>query len=272
MTLNFDIDTREITRVGSKTPLEILFLAFPDKYPCRVNVTRSGVAFSFTGTIKVTAKSVTGDLVLALLSMSVTGASNAEGTLNLSTTALQSFSRPGSARVAALEIFVADGNNREISSASIALSIQRRNTASGDVAVDLPSLQASQAEAEAGTNNTKWMTPLRVFQAITSWVATNLSWADADAATTRNGLGLGAAWLTSSDSPEFPGGVVAGVVLDGLGVAGGGITFLDPEAIAGTLESLQIGGGASTEITVMKSGGGTHTLTFTNGILGGVQD
>jgi hypothetical protein len=34
-----------------------------------------------------------------------------------------------------------------------------------------PNEQATQAEAEAGTNNTKWMTPLRVFQALRSAAA-----------------------------------------------------------------------------------------------------
>jgi hypothetical protein len=32
---------------------------------------------------------------------------------------------------------------------------------------------ATQAEAEAGTDNTKWMSPLRVFQSIVAWIANN---------------------------------------------------------------------------------------------------
>jgi len=37
-------------------------------------------------------------------------------------------------------------------------------------------LKASQAEAQAGASNAAWMTPLRVFQAIASWVSQNLTW------------------------------------------------------------------------------------------------
>jgi hypothetical protein len=35
---------------------------------------------------------------------------------------------------------------------------------------------STQAEAEAGTNNTKWLSPLRTYQAIAAWVSANLSW------------------------------------------------------------------------------------------------
>lgn len=40
----------------------------------------------------------------------------------------------------------------------------------------IPDLKATQAEAESGTNNTKWLTPLRTFQAIAAWVSANVSW------------------------------------------------------------------------------------------------
>lgn len=40
----------------------------------------------------------------------------------------------------------------------------------------IPDLKATQTEAQAGTNNEKWMTPLRTAQAIAAWVASNLSW------------------------------------------------------------------------------------------------
>jgi hypothetical protein len=37
-------------------------------------------------------------------------------------------------------------------------------------------LKATQAEAAAGNDNIKWMSPLRTFQAIASWITDNLSW------------------------------------------------------------------------------------------------
>lgn len=40
----------------------------------------------------------------------------------------------------------------------------------------VPDLKATQAQAEAGTDNATWMTPLRTAQAIAAWVASNLSW------------------------------------------------------------------------------------------------
>jgi len=45
-----------------------------------------------------------------------------------------------------------------------------------------PDYKASQANAEAGADNAKWMTPLRTFQAISAWVNANLSfsWASVD--------------------------------------------------------------------------------------------
>lgn len=38
----------------------------------------------------------------------------------------------------------------------------------------IPDGKATQAQAEAGTDNTKWLTPLRTFQAIAAWVSANL--------------------------------------------------------------------------------------------------
>lgn len=39
-------------------------------------------------------------------------------------------------------------------------------------------LKATQPEAEAGTDNAKWMTPLRAWDAIRAWAAANFSWAN----------------------------------------------------------------------------------------------
>jgi hypothetical protein len=42
----------------------------------------------------------------------------------------------------------------------------------------IPDLKATQAEAEAGTSNETWMTPLRAWDAIRAWAAANFSWAN----------------------------------------------------------------------------------------------
>lgn len=41
-----------------------------------------------------------------------------------------------------------------------------------------PDLKATQTEAELGESNIKWMSPLRVYQAIAAWIASNLSWSN----------------------------------------------------------------------------------------------
>jgi hypothetical protein len=42
----------------------------------------------------------------------------------------------------------------------------------------IPDLKATQAQAEAGTSNETWITPLRAWDAIRAWAAANFSWAN----------------------------------------------------------------------------------------------
>ena len=102
------------------------------------------------------------------MAVPITAASTAEGVLNLSTLPMQKFVRDFGERPASLEIVAFNSAGLEIASWTVGCDISRRYTDTGDVAVDLPSLKATKAEAEAGANNEKWMTSLRVRQALTA--------------------------------------------------------------------------------------------------------
>jgi hypothetical protein len=166
MDWKFDIDTRSLTNAADKTPVRSVSLAYPDKYPCKVRVVRGSVPYTFTGSVKTTVKPQNSPLALAAALVPVTAGSEASGILSLSTTAAQSFLSKHGSRPADLEVLVLDDAGVEVASVMVSCNVARRRSDAGDVAVDLPSFKATQSEAEAGTNNTKWMTPLRVRQVL----------------------------------------------------------------------------------------------------------
>ena len=143
-------------------------LIVPDKYPIRIDFLRGLVPYVFTGFLKGTLKPTNQQQggALAVMSAPIAGASTAEGILNLSTLAMQKFVKDFGERPASLEIVAFDSAGLEIASWTVGCDISRRYTDTGDVAVDIPSLKATKVEAEAGANNEKWMTPLRVRQAL----------------------------------------------------------------------------------------------------------
>ena len=51
------------------------------------------------------------------------------------------------------------------------------NAFSGPTTEQFEATKATQSEAVAGSDNKKYMTPLRTFQAVAAWIAQNLSWA-----------------------------------------------------------------------------------------------
>ena len=58
----------------------------------------------------------------------------------------------------------------------MACDVSRRYTKTNDIAEDLPDLKATETDAVSGTNNFKWMTPLRVWQALAAWASVNFTW------------------------------------------------------------------------------------------------
>lgn len=67
-------------------------------------------------------------------------------------------------------------------------------------------LKATQADAEAGTSNTLWMTPVRTFQAIAKWVITNLGLNLAGAAQGQVATFNGTQWVPADPTGGSGGG------------------------------------------------------------------
>jgi hypothetical protein len=174
----FDIDHRSLVRAFDDLSVKSAKLAFPDKYPIKVELLRGITAYVHTGTVRATVKATNRQqsAALAVMDIPVTASSVAEGVLNLSTTAMQSFVKGFGERPAVLELAVLDGTLQQIASWTVSCDVSRRYTDTGDVAIDIPDLKATKIEAEAGVNNTHWMTPLRVWEAIRAWAAVHLTW------------------------------------------------------------------------------------------------
>jgi hypothetical protein len=164
----FDIDQRSLVRAFDDLSVKSAKLAFPDKYPIKIDFYRGAAPFSFSGKLRATVKATNRQQspALAVMEVTVTTASTAEGVLNLSTTAMQKFVKDFGERPAAMEVAVLNNAGSQIASWVVNCEVSRRYTDTGDVAIDIPDLKATQVEAEAGINNDKWMTPLRVRQAL----------------------------------------------------------------------------------------------------------
>lgn len=164
----FDIDQRSLVRAFDDLSVKSAKLAFPDKYPIKIDFYRGAAPFSFSGKLRATVKATNRQQspALAVMEVTVTTASTAEGVLNLSTTAMQKFVKDFGERPAALEVAVLNTAGSQIASWVVNCEVSRRYTDTGDVAIDIPDSKATKAEAEAGLNNDKWMTPLRTRQAL----------------------------------------------------------------------------------------------------------
>jgi hypothetical protein len=173
----FDIDQRSLLKAVDDSNVKSAKLAFPDKYPIKVDFYKGtalfgGLAipeqFSFTGKLKAVVKPTNQQQSppLAASEVAVTNANTAELVLSLATTPMSQFVKDFGQRPCALELLVLDSTGAEVASWTVNCEVSRRYTGTNDVAVDLPDFRATQAEAEAGVNNTKWMTPLRTRQAL----------------------------------------------------------------------------------------------------------
>lgn len=174
----FDIDQRSLVRALDDLSVKSAKIAYPDKYPIKVNFFRGAAPFSFTGSLKATVKPNNQQVksALAVMEVPVSGANTVQGILNLATTQMRDFVKDFGERPAALELLVLDSLGSEIASWTVNCEVSRRYTGTGDVAEDLPDLKATQQDAEQGTNNTKWVTPLRVWDAIRRWAQLNFTW------------------------------------------------------------------------------------------------
>lgn len=171
----FDIDQRSLSRASDDLSVKSAKVAFPDKYPIKVDFYRGAGAFSFTGKLKIVVKPTNQQqsLPLAAVEVDISGASTAELVLSLATTQMAQFVKDFGERPASMELLMLNSSGAEIASWTISCDVSRRYTGTDDVAIDLPDFRATQAEAEAGSNNTKWMTPLRTWDAIRKWAVDN---------------------------------------------------------------------------------------------------
>jgi hypothetical protein len=165
----FDLDQRSLVRALDDQTVKSYKLAFPDKYPIKVDFYRSGTPYSVNGFLKATLKPINQQTSPALAVMQVAASgTSAEGVLSLATNEIRGFVKQFGERPAALELLVLDSNLREIASWTVNCEVSRRYTGTDDVTTDLPDSKATQQEAEQGLSNLKWMTPLRVKQALLS--------------------------------------------------------------------------------------------------------
>ena len=164
----FDIDQRSLLRAFDNLSVKSAKLAFPDKYPIKIDFYRGATPFLFSGKLRATVKATNRQQspALAVMEVVVSTSATSEGVLNLSTTAMQKFVKDFGERPAALEMAVLNTAGAEIASWVVNCEVSRRFTDTGYVAIYIPDSKATKAEAEAGSNNDKWMTPLRVRQAL----------------------------------------------------------------------------------------------------------
>jgi hypothetical protein len=176
----FDIDQRSLVRAVDDLSVKSAKIAYPDKYPLKIDFFRGPGPFSFTGSLKATVKPTNQQVnsALAVMQVPVSSANTAQGILNLATVPMRNFVKDFGERPVALELLVLNSDGGEIASWTVNCEVSRRYTGSDDIAEDLPDFKASQQDAEQGSNNFKWMTPLRVWDAIRAWALQNFTWSN----------------------------------------------------------------------------------------------
>ncbi len=120
----------------------------------------------------------------------------------------------------AVEIMLADGSEVTVGHGTLQMVDAGLATESDPIAENI-SLKASQEEAEAGTDNIKWMTPLRTGQAIVARLAqyASQSWVGSQISSAIEALGLGSAATHEASDFETAGSADAAIEALGLGSA-----------------------------------------------------
>jgi hypothetical protein len=126
---SFDIDSRKLTDPLTGLGVRSARLAFPDKYPVTIDLTRGTTPYSFTGNVVLTLRPVMGQAgptELARLSIPVSGAATASGVLSLATPALAAWIPDFRNRTAILEVLFAKGGTEEVASLLVGTTVARR--------------------------------------------------------------------------------------------------------------------------------------------------
>jgi hypothetical protein len=123
-----DIDTRKLTNPLDGIGVRSVGLAFPDKYPVTLDVVRSGVPYSFTGSVVLVLRPLMGQGAgeLAKGTFEVTAAALAEGVFSLSTNPLDEWLPAFGDRPAVLEVLVVEEGSSEVASQPVRAVVSRR--------------------------------------------------------------------------------------------------------------------------------------------------
>jgi hypothetical protein len=166
----FDLDTRKLSEATTGMAVVKVPLSYPDKYPVSVSLVKSGIPFVLTGSVFLVVKAASRPLSeqLALLEVLFSGGAFSSGVLNTATAEMDlCLSLSGSTQLT-LDVSVIS-SGQEVSSLSVPAPATRRYYTSGSPG-PTSSIRtlASEQEARDGVDNTKWMSPLRTAQAVTS--------------------------------------------------------------------------------------------------------
>jgi hypothetical protein len=171
MNLVFEIDRNRLVDAATGAQVSSLQFAYPDKYPLSISVSKGNQPFVFSGNVYVTLKPASSPLSapLALLTVPVNSSSTVTGVLDTYIQEMDDFLPAANKRAAAFEVLVVAPSATTEVSVSVNAQISRRYNSVDQPGVTVAEKSlATQTEAEAGTNNTKWMSPLRVSQAISA--------------------------------------------------------------------------------------------------------
>jgi hypothetical protein len=198
MKFHIDINTRRFVRsAAAAIPLETLFFKRRDAFEVEVVfVDRSGIVPTPAGTSFLAGiKSSFGGDFLAL--------TDAAGVLNLHTTGVEALFAAEPEKVSAYFEIKSTTIGEETRTHTLQIDLQNAVILGDEgLPTSSPSFKATQAEAEAGTDNEKWMTPLRTAQAFDALMAASTFIHAFDQSP--DGLTVYSGRLVSADLPAPP--------------------------------------------------------------------
>jgi hypothetical protein len=167
----FDIDTRKLTEATTGMVVSQVPLAYPDKYPVTVSLVKSGTPHILTGSVvfvlKTASRPQSQDLAFSEIAFAAGAAS---GVLSLNTNELNLVLAPSGPTQLTLDVSIVSGAT-EVSSLTVSAPTTRRYYIIGSPGpTSSISALASEEEAKSGSNNTRWMSPLRVNQAVSKFI------------------------------------------------------------------------------------------------------
>jgi len=167
MQLFLDIDSRKLSLPNGGSVASLKF-SYPDKYPVTLTVVASGVLTTIaTGdAVFVLKKPKESTFNIARTTAAFVNTNFVNATLDLGTVEANAYLPSVGSCPLAFEVSVIWGSS-EVTSLPIPVIVERRAyDATRPAPTNTTSYLATQQEAEDGTSNVKWMSPLRTFQAI----------------------------------------------------------------------------------------------------------